>query len=227
MSDAPRSGQRLRRARSALLGTRSRVLGFLAKAAAIRISPRFRGVHWLAGIAVLLLATQMITGILLSLYYYPEPAAAYDSVRFLMGEVSSGWLIRSVHHWSAELLVWTVMAHVLVVFLAGAYRRPREFIWMLGVVLLCTVLFSRFTGRLLPWDTLGLAATAQGLELIESVPLIGRLTATWLRGGEALGSNTLSRFFTTHVIILPWLAAGLLAVHAWLVRAHGLKGDDE
>jgi menaquinol-cytochrome c reductase cytochrome b subunit len=218
---------RLRRARSALLGTRSRVLGFLARAAAIRVTPRFRGVHWLAAVAVLLLILQMITGILLSLYYYPEPTAAYDSVRFLMSDVSIGWLIRSIHHWAAELLVSVVMAHVLVVFLAGAYRRPREYVWMLGVLLLCTVIFSRFTGRLLPWDTIGLATTAQGLELIESVPVVGRLTATWLRGGEAVGGNTLSRFFTTHVIVLPWLAAGLLAAHAWLVRAHGLKGDDQ
>jgi menaquinol-cytochrome c reductase cytochrome b subunit len=122
--------------------------------------------------------------------------------------------------------VVTIAAHVAVVYVRRAYARPRDWEWVVGVLLLATVLLARFTGRLLPWDTVGHAVTAQGLALIESVPLAGRMVATWLRGGEALGANTLSRFFTTHVIILPWLGLALLGAHAWLLRAHGLKEDE-
>jgi len=169
----------------------------------------------------------MLTGVLLSLYYYPEPGAAYDSVRFLTGEVAVGWLVRGVHHWAGELLVACVFAHVIVVWFRRAYARPRDGEWVVGALLLLTVVLFRFTGRLLPWDTVGHAVTARGLQLMESVPVAGRLLADWLRGGESLGINTLSRFFTTHVIILPWVALGLLVLHGWLLRSHGLKGPDE
>ncbi|HZM00007.1 MAG TPA: cytochrome b N-terminal domain-containing protein [Planctomycetota bacterium] len=216
----------LRRARSALVGRRSRTLAFLARLGAVRVSPRFSGLRWLSVVALLLLAAQMLTGVLLSLYYYPEPGAALASVRFITTEVTVGWLVRGVHHWAGELLVVCVVAHVAVVYARRAYVRPRDHQWMAGIALLCVVLVFRFTGRLLPWDTLGHAVTAQGLELIESVPLAGRLVAAWLRGGEDLGANTLSRFFTTHVIILPWLAIALLAAHAWMLGQHGLKGED-
>ena len=216
----------LRRARSALVGRRSRTLAFLARLGAVRVSPRFSGLRWLSVLALLLLATQMLTGVLLSLYYYPDPGAALASVRFIMTEVAVGWLVRGVHHWAGELLVLCVLAHVAVVYFRRAYVRPRDHQWMVGIVLLCVVLVFRFTGRLLPWDTIGQAVTAQGLDLIESVPLAGRLVAAWLRGGEDLGANTLSRFFTTHVIILPWLAIGLLAAHAWMLGQHGLKEDE-
>ena len=97
---------------------------------------------------------------------------------------------------------------------------------MLGVGLLIVVLMARFTGRLLPWDTIGHAATQGGLRLIEAVPVFGGSVAWWLRGGEALGDNTLSRFFTTHVLLLPWLAVALLAAHMLLLRRHGLSGDE-
>ena len=216
----------LRRARNAFVGGRSRTLDALARAGALRVSPRFGGLRWLSVLALLLLALQMFTGVLLSLYYYPEPGAALASVRFIMTEVAVGWLVRGVHHWAGELLVVCVAAHVAVVYARRAYVRPRDRQWMAGILLLCVVLVFRFTGRLLPWDTIGYAATARGLELIEAVPLAGRLVAAWLRGGAEVGANTLSRFFTTHVIILPWVALALLGAHAWMLARHGLKEDE-
>jgi len=221
-----RGSSPLARARSAFVGRRSRALTFLARLGSVRVSPRFGGLRWLSVVALLLLAVQMLTGVLLSLYYYPEPGAALASVRFIMSEVAVGWLVRGVHHWAADLLVLCVSAHVAVVYARRAYVRPRDHQWMVGILLLGMVLMFRFTGRLLPWDTIGHAATAQGLDLIAAVPLAGRLVAAWLRGGEDLGANTLSRFFTTHVIILPWLAIGLLALHAWMLGQHGLKEDE-
>jgi len=227
MSTTPRPGHNMRRARAAFVGQRSRFAAFLARAGALRVPAGFGGARWLSVMALVLLGIQMLTGVLLALYYYPEPVAAYDSVRFLLGEVSIGWLIRGVHHWAADLLVLTVALHVGAVYLRRAYVRPRDWEWVAGTLLLCVVLMFRFTGRLLPWDDTGHAVTAQGLELIASIPLVGGLVATWLRGGDALGVNTLSRFFTTHVIILPWVGMGLLWLHAWQLRTHGLKGSEE
>jgi menaquinol-cytochrome c reductase cytochrome b subunit len=223
---APRAGRRMRRARAAFVGQRSRVAAFLARAGGVRMPAGFGGTRWLSVTALVLLAIQMLTGVLLALYYYPEPVAAYDSVRFLLGEVSIGWLVRGVHHWAADLLVVAVALHVGAVYMRRAYVRPRDWEWAAGTLLLCTVLMFRFTGRLLPWDDVGHAVTTQGLHLIESIPLAGRLLATWLRGGDAVGVNTLSRFFTTHVILLPWAGMALLWVHARQLRAHGLSRGD-
>ena len=226
MSGSPAVRRKLRKARGAFTGQRSRVSAFFSRLAALRIPEGFGGTRWLSVTALLLLGVQMLTGVLLSLYYYPEPDAAYRSVRFLLGDVSAGWLVRGVHHWAADGLVAVVAAHVAVVYLRRAYVRPRDWEWVIGGLLLVCVLVARFTGRLLPWDTVGHAVTAKGLALIESVPLAGRMVATWLRGGAVMGDNTLSRFFTTHVIILPWLGLALLAMYAWLLRAHGLKGEE-
>ncbi len=225
MSVTTGNRRRLQRARSSLVGARSRLLSWLADAAAVRVSPRFRRLSWLSVLALFLFLVQAVTGVLLSLYYYPEPGAAWESTRLILGDVPSGWLVRSFHRWAGELLLVTVMAHAAVVFFRRAYRTPREFEWVLGVLLLGAVTLFRFTGRLLPWDTIGQAATASGLRLIETVPLLGGLVAGWLRGGESLGANTLSRFFTTHVLILPWVLVVLLVLHLALVRRHGLSGD--
>jgi quinol-cytochrome oxidoreductase complex cytochrome b subunit len=226
MTTTGRNVKRLRRARSLMVGARSRVSSFLTRAASARVPERFGGLRWLSVAAIVLLALQMATGALLSLYYYPEPGAAYESTRFITTDVPVGWLIRSMHHWAGELLLVTVILHLLVVFIGRRYRAPREYEWMLGVLMLCTILVFRFTGRLLPWDTIGHAATQGGLQLIESVPVFGKFIAWWLRGGEVLGANTLSRFFTTHVVLLPWLVVALLVGHMLLLRRHGLSGDD-
>ena len=105
-----------------------------------------------------------------------------------------------------------------------AYERPRELTWVVGVLLFAAVHAFRFTGSLLPWDVDAYESARRGLDLLASVPLVGSLPATWLRGGSEFGTNTLSRFFTTHTLILPWIVVSLLAVHLWLLKRHGLKG---
>jgi quinol-cytochrome oxidoreductase complex cytochrome b subunit len=213
--------------RRALFGTRSRVRAFLVACGRVRVSPRYRGLRWTSAAILLLLAIQLVTGILLSLYYYPEPESAYDSARFLVGSVSGGWLMRSLHHWAGELLLLAVLLHLAHVYFRRAYARPREYEWILGGLLLLAVLAFRFTGRLLPWDDLGHATANAGLELLETVPLLGPLLAGWLRAGDDMGPNTLSRFFTTHVLILPWFVAIAAGLHLYLVRRHGLCAEGE
>jgi quinol-cytochrome oxidoreductase complex cytochrome b subunit len=226
VSTSSANRRRLRRARDVLIGTRSRLGDFLAGLAATRLTPRLCGLRWASVAVLVLLAMQLGTGVLLSLYYYPEPGAAYDSVRFVSEDVSAGWLVRGLHRWSGELLLALVLAHAALAFLRRAFRAPREFEWVTGVLLAGLVALFRFTGRLLPWDTTGQEVTAAGLRLLESVPLVGALAAGWLRGGEVLGANTLSRFFTTHVLILPWLVLALVAAHLALLLRHGLSGDE-
>ena len=216
--------RQLRGARRAMLGARSRAGAFLTHAARLRVSPAYRGLRWLSAAACVLLALLLMTGTLLSLYYYPEPEAAYGSVRFLTGKVTTGWLIRSVHLWAGELLLFCILLHLAFVYFRRAYARPREYEWVAGVCLLLAVLAFRFTGRFLPWDTVGYEATRGGLKLLDAIPVLGGLAVRWLQGDE-LGPNTLSRFYTTHVLILPWLTVVLATVHFYLVRRHGLKED--
>jgi len=223
MSRLTRNQKQLRRVRAQFYGTRSRVHARLAEAADLRVSPLYRGIRWLTAAAALLLLVELVTGIFLSLYYYPAPDAAYDSTRFLNERVTSGWLVRSIHTWAGEILLVVVVVHVAAVYFRRAFEHPRQYEWIVGALLLPAVLAFRFTGRLLPWDTIGYAVTHRGLALIESIPLLGRFATTWLRGGEELGPNTLSRFFTTHTLILPWLVVLILYGHLALLRRYGLK----
>jgi quinol-cytochrome oxidoreductase complex cytochrome b subunit len=213
--------------RRSLFGARSRVHAFLQALGRVRVSPAYRGLRWSSAVIVVLFAVELLTGILLSLYYYPEPDAAYDTMRFLQGTVSGGWLMRSVHSWAGELLLLAVIVHVGHVYFRRAYARPREYEWVVGGLLLLAALAFRFTGRLLPWDDLGARTARAGLDLLDTVPLLGPLLSTWLRGGDDLGPNTLSRFFATHVLILPWFTVAAATVHLYLVRRHGLKQEDE
>jgi quinol-cytochrome oxidoreductase complex cytochrome b subunit len=224
MSAPTRAQKQVRGARRAFFGTRSRVSGALARVGEIRVTPAWRGLRWLSAAALVLFGVQVVTGILLALYYYPEPGGAYASTRFLTGEVPVGWLVRGVHRWASEMLLVAVSAHLVVAYARRAYAKPREYVWVVGVLLLGSVLAFRFTGSLLPFDAGAHAAARRGLELLRAVPLVGSLPAAWLSGGEDVGANTLSRFFATHALILPWFTVTLLAVHLALVRRHGLKG---
>lgn len=213
--------------RRVLYGARSRVYAFLAALGRVRVSPRYRGLRWTSAAILVLFSVELLSGILLSLYYYPEPEAAYDSARFLQGEVSGGWLMRSVHFWAGELFLLAILLHLAYVYFRRAYARPREYEWVVGGLLLLAALAFRFTGRLLPWDSYGTGAARAGLDLLGSVPALGPLLSKWLKGGDDMGPNTLSRFFTTHVLILPWCVVMAAAFHLYLVRRHGLHGEGE
>jgi menaquinol-cytochrome c reductase cytochrome b subunit len=180
------------------------------------------------GMVFILIVLQLLTGIFLAIYYVPDaagnPAPAYTSVKdVIMGQVYMGWLVRGVHFWAANLLVVMIVMHMARVFWTGSYRAPRELNWMVGVTMLLVVLAFSLTGYLLPWDTKAYWATSVTIKIGGSAPILGPLLENVLQGGPTLGPNTLQRFFTIHVFILPALITLFMYVHFRLIRAQGIS----
>jgi len=176
------------------------------------------------GSAILVfLGIQIVTGILLAFYYRPTLEGANASIERIMTEITLGWIIRSVHSWSATFMIATVFLHLGSIALTKAYRRPRELTWMTGVLLLAVSLFFGFTGYLLPWDELSLAATKVGTDIPTAVPVVGEWATKFLRGGDDVTGDTLSRFFTLHVSVLPLIMFLVLAVHVYLIQKLGMS----
>jgi quinol-cytochrome oxidoreductase complex cytochrome b subunit/mono/diheme cytochrome c family protein len=168
------------------------------------------------------LVLQAVTGILLAMNYAPAVTTAWPSVKFIQDEVRMGWLIRAMHHWGSSAMVILMLFHLLQVFIWGAYKRPRELTWVVGVLLLACTLGLAFTGYLLPWDQKAYWATKVGLGIGSTVPVIGDTVRTLVQGGPQIGNLTLTRFFALHVFILPGALAFLLVVHLYLFRLHGV-----
>jgi quinol-cytochrome oxidoreductase complex cytochrome b subunit len=179
--------------------------------------------YYLGGMTLFLFTVQVVTGILLLLYYRPSAEEAYESVQFLMAEVQFGWLVRSIHAWSANLMIFALFVHLLSVLLLRAYRPPREITWLSGMALLALALALGFTGYLLPWNTLALFATKVGTDIPGAVPVVGDFIRLVLRGGEDVTGATLTRFYGIHVAVLPALTTGFLALHVYLVQRHGMS----
>lgn len=175
--------------------------------------------YYLGGVSLFLFIVQCVTGVLLLVYYRPGPDA-YASVQNIE-KANFGWLIRSTHSWSANLMVAAVVIHMFSVYFMKAYRKPREFGWWTGLVLLGLTLLFGFSGYLLPMDELAYFATKIGLEIPAKFPVIGEFFANLLRGGPEVGPETVHRFFTLHVVILPFVFMGVLMFHLWLVQRHG------
>lgn len=178
--------------------------------------------YCLGGTPLMLLAVQAVTGILLTFYYVPSPAGAWESVRVINQELPFGWWIRSVHHWAAHLMIIAVVLHMMRVYFTGAYRKPRELNWMVGSLLLLLTLGFAFTGYALVYDQLSYWAATVGINITASIPLAGPWLADLMRGGPTVGDTTLTRFFVFHVGALPSLIIVLLAVHVFLLRIHGV-----
>lgn len=187
--------------------------------------PQHRLSYWyfLGGITLFLFFVQIATGILLLLYYRPSANEAFESVQYITTHVRFGWLVRSVHSWSANLMVFTAFAHMFSVIFLQAYRKPRELTWVTGVLLLFLVLGFGFSGYLLPWNTLAFFATKVGTEVAGQVPFIGRWIIVFLRGGEDVTGATLTRFFGFHVAVLPGITTALVAVHVLLIQRFGIS----
>lgn len=179
--------------------------------------------YYLGGMTLFLFAVQVVTGILLLLYYRPSAENAFESVQFIMTDVNFGWLIRSIHSWSANLMIATMFAHMFSVFLLKAYRAPREATWISGALLFFIVLAFGFSGYLLPWNKTAFFATKVGTEIAGIVPGIGGFLLRFLRGGNEVTGGTLTRFFGFHVAILPALITIVLAAHLWMVQRHGMS----
>jgi cytochrome b6 len=179
--------------------------------------------YYFGGVTLFLFAIQVATGVLLLLYYRPSVAEAFDSVRFIMTRVEFGWLIRSVHSWSANLLIFAAFVHMFSVVFTHAYRRPRELTWLTGIALLGLMLCFGFSGYLLPWNQISYFATKVGTDVAASTPVAGPALARLLRGGDDVGAATLTRFFAFHVMILPLMAAALVGLHLLLVQKNGMS----
>jgi cytochrome b6 len=179
--------------------------------------------YYFGGMTLFLFVVQVLTGILLLLYYRPTPNDAFESVQYIMTQVRFGWLIRSVHSWSANLMIFTAFVHMFSVYFLKAYRKPRELTWITGMLLLFIVLGFGFSGYLLPWNTLAFFATKVGTEMAGSTPGLGKWLLVFLRGGEEVTGPTLTRFFGFHVAVLPGLATLLLAMHLLLVQRLGMS----
>jgi cytochrome b6 len=179
--------------------------------------------YYFGGITLFLFTIQVMTGMLLLLYYRPSPTEAYESVQFIMTRVQFGWLVRSIHSWSANLMILTAFIHMFSVVFLHSYRRPREITWLSGLVLLGLAMGFGFSGYLLPWNKLSYFATKVGTDMAASVPVIGHQVARFLRGGEDVGGATLTRFFGFHVAVLPGLTTLLLVIHLGLVQRHGMS----
>lgn len=169
----------------------------------------------------ILFGVLIFTGVLLMFYYVPSVERAYPALKEIQLSVALGQFTRNMHRWSAHLMVLMAILHMVRVFYTGAYKPPREFNWIVGVVLLLLTLGASFTGYLLPWDQLAYWAITVGTNIASYAPLAGSAARTMLLGGTEVGQNALIRFYTLHVAVLPLLIALLISLHIWRVRKDG------
>jgi cytochrome b6 len=175
--------------------------------------------YW-GGLSLFFFLVQLVSGVLLLVYYRPGPEA-YESVRQITYEIDFGWLIRSAHSWSANLMILSIFVHMFSAFFMGAYRKPREFGWWSGLALLGITMLFGFSGYLLPMDELAFFATKVGLEIPQIMPGVGPIIVTLIQGGPEVSGITIQRFFALHAVVLPLLFIGILGFHLWLVQKHG------
>lgn len=180
-------------------------------------------------IAVFAFMVQLLTGILLAFNYAPTPGAAYDSVKYIVMEVTGGRLMRQMHHWGASMMIIVVVLHMVQTFLWGAYKKPREANWIVGVVLLLVTLAYGLTGYLLPWDNRAYWGTMVATQMAAKAPGMGPYLTTLLGGESGIGVVTFARFYAIHVLLLPPATLALMMLHIFLVRRHGVApvpGDE-
>jgi quinol-cytochrome oxidoreductase complex cytochrome b subunit len=189
----------------------------------LRKMPKVNWLYTLGSATLFVAINQIVTGILLTIYYVPSPDQAYDSVQYITTQVTAGWLIRGLHHWGASAMVLLTVIHMLRVIVLGSYKFPREVTWFTGIGLLLVVIGFGFTGYLLPWDQKAYWATTVGTRIAEVTPLVGNGILRIMRGGEELSAVTLARFFGVHVWFLPAILLLLLGIHLFLVVRNGIS----
>ena len=185
--------------------------------------PQHRHSFWyfFGGLTFFFFSVQIITGILLSLYYKPITDQAHESVEFIITQVEYGWLIRSLHSWSSNLMIGSLLIHMFSAFLMKGYRKPRELLWLTGVLLMFLVLGFGFTGYLLPWDTMAYFATLIGTGVPKTMPIVGDWGVGLLKGGAEVGPETLTRMYSIHVIVLPLATLITVCLHILLSQIQG------
>jgi quinol-cytochrome oxidoreductase complex cytochrome b subunit len=165
---------------------------------------------------------QAITGVVLAMYYKPDPESAYESIQMITNDLTLGWLVRGMHRWGASVFIILMFLHMARVFLYGAYKYPRELNWIVGGLLLALGMGEGFTGYLLPWDQTAYWATVVGININGTAPFLGPFIAQFLQGGASIGADTLSKFYSIHMLVLPGAIAGLIGLHLYLVMRLGV-----
>jgi quinol-cytochrome oxidoreductase complex cytochrome b subunit len=191
-----------------------------------KVEITFKYTAFLGVASVVLFGILTVTGIFLMFFYVPSPANAYGDIQTIQNEVAFGQLLRNAHRWAAHLMVLAVAAHLARVFYRGAYKPPKEFNWVIGVVLLVLTLLLSFTGYLLPWDQLAYWAVTVGTAMAAWVPLVGDQIQELMLGGPTVGSATLLRFYVLHVAVLPVALVSVLTVHIWRWRKDSMLTMD-
>ena len=186
-----------------------------------RHAVRYTYTFCLGGISFFLFLVLTITGVYLMFFYIPSTAEAYQNILEIESSIAFGQLIRNMHRWGAHLMVLTVFLHMIRVFYHGAYKPPREFNWVIGVILLFCTLWLSFTGYLLPWDQIAFWAITVGSQMARYAPLIPEESSILLLGGVEVNQATLLRFYVMHVIAFPLITALLLVIHFWRIRKDG------
>ncbi len=179
--------------------------------------------YYFGGITLFLFIVQVVTGILLLFYYQSGEDTAYESIRFIMSDVSYGWLIRSVHSWAANLMIFAAFIHMFSVLFTKAYRKPRELTWITGIILLTLAMAEGFSGYLLPWNELSYFAVRIGTAMMDVMPFVGDFFMKFLRGGDNVTAATLHRFLGFHVAILPMAIFALVGLHLFFIQRQGMS----
>jgi menaquinol-cytochrome c reductase cytochrome b subunit len=179
--------------------------------------------HTLGSATLTAFIVQATTGVILAMYYKPDPNSAYESIQHIPNDLTLGWLVRGMHRWGASVFIILMFFHMARVFLFGAYKYPRELNWIIGVLLLATGMFEGFTGYLLPWDQTSYWASIVGININGTAPFLGPFIAQFLRGGAEIGPDTLARFYSLHMLVIPGALFGLIGLHLYLVIRLGVS----
>jgi quinol-cytochrome oxidoreductase complex cytochrome b subunit len=185
-----------------------------------------RDINWMQTLGSATLTAfivQATTGVILAMYYKPDPNSAYQSIESITGDLTMGWLVRGMHRWGASVFIILLFFHMGRVFLFGSYKYPRELTWLTGVLLLTLGMLEGFTGYLLPWDQTAYWATVVGINLNGTAPFLGPWLAQFLAGGQEIGPNTLATFYSLHMLLVPGAIIGLVFVHLYLVVRLGVS----
>nr|QUE29967.1 PetB [Erythrocladia irregularis] len=188
------------------------------------VPPHVNIFYCFGGIVFTCFVMQVASGFAMTFYYRPTVAEAFSSVEYIMTNVNLGWLIRSIHRWSASMMVLMMILHSFRVYLTGGFKRPRELTWVTGVLLAVLTVSFGVTGYSLPWDQVGYWAVKIVTGVPDAIPVVGSNIVELLRGGVSVGQGTLTRFYSLHTFVLPLLTAVVMLAHFLMIRKQGISG---
>ena len=201
---------------------RSGLIGGLRYFLFRRVPAETNWFHTLGSATLTAFLVQLVTGVILAMYYKPDPDKAYGSIQAITNDLTLGWLVRGMHRWGASVFIILLFLHMGRVFLFGAYKYPRELNWVVGALILIMGMAEGLTGYLLPWDQTAYWATVVAININANAPIVGPFLGEFLRGGAEISANTVSRFYSLHMLVLPGGIIGLITLHLYLVVRLGI-----